>query len=239
MLLLNADPNIESYHACPLPGFISFLNLPQTKIPSILHAILQNKLDMVMLICDKTQVPIRWLWHDHEERNMLSYLFGCLNGYSSENMSMLEYLRGAMGDDTFRMALNMVDGQGNTPITYAYQRSNKQLFECLTRLEPTIKNINLEEDHTSHGAEYAMEVDSISMHQIDEAANLEREFLQKEHDAKKKKDGIKEKVDAKAKVDPYSKLEKVGYVECDEADEPYDIMLLKVNINSWNEIECS
>lgn len=239
MLLLNADPNIESYHTCPLPGFISFLNLSQTKIPSILHAILQNKLDMVMLICDKTQIPIRWLWHDHEERNMLSYLFGCLNGYSSENMSMLEYLRDAMGDDTFRMALNMVDGQGNTPITYAYQRSNKQLFECLTRLEPTIKNINLEEDHTSHSAEYAMEVDSISMHQIDEAANLEREFLQKEHDAKTKKDGIKEKDDVKAKVDPYSKLEKVGYVECDEADEPYDIMLLKVNINSWNEIECS
>ncbi|KAG0800420.1 hypothetical protein G6F22_002250 [Rhizopus arrhizus] len=239
LLLLNADPNIESCHTCPLPGFISFLNLPQTKIPSILHAILQNKLDMVMLICNKTQVPIRWLWHDREERNMLSYLFGCLNGYSSENTFMLEYLRNTMGNDAFRMALNMIDGQGNTPITYAYQRSNKQLFECLTQLEPTIKNITLEEDHTSHGTENMMEVDFISMHQIDEAAQLERELLQEEHDAKKKKDGIKEKVDMKAKVDPYSKLEKVGYVECDGADEPYDIMLLKVNINSWNEIESS
>lgn len=239
MLALNADPNVESCYLDLKPGFTSFVKTSHIKIPAILHAVLQNNLKIFTIICQQTKVPINWLWQDGKRQNILSYAFGCTNDYSTENTFMLEQLKDAMGDNLFREALYMIDSQDNTPVAYAFQRSNKFLYDCLTRLVPSVKTINLEEAQNNGVDDGLMEVDVISMSQIDEDAQTEREILQKEQDAKKKKDSTNDDVDTKAKVDPYSKLQKVGHIEYDEDDKPYDIMLLKIEIHSWNGTESS
>lgn len=231
-----ADPNVESLQNNINYGFTYLLNLHKQKIPSILHAILQNDIKLVMLICENSKVPINWLWKDVDGRNILSYVFGGSSGFSSENTGMLDYLKKTMGDDIFRKLLWMTDNQGYSPVKLAFLRANQSMRESLLKLEPTCANFTeTEEDNDS--VEDPMEIEAVSMDQIEEDAQTERELLQKEQDAKKEKHDKSEK--RAPVVDKYSNLQDVGHVICDENGEYYDIMLLKVELGYWGDTDCT
>ncbi|KAI9257420.1 ankyrin repeat-containing domain protein [Sporodiniella umbellata] len=238
LLLLGANPNVESCSRYSRPGFSTFTKTPKANIPAILHAILQNNLEIVLLICQKSTVAIDWMWRDHQGRNMLSYLFGVNNGYSTENVFLLDYIKVAMGSETFCVALQAQDNQMNTALTYALRRPNKFYYNRLIQMElnVTIPDFEVQQNEDP---ERMMETEYISMEQIENSAQREREILQKERDAKKESDDVNEDTDKKAEVDPYSRLEKIGFVEHDKDATPFDIMLLKVELSSWNSIESS
>lgn len=109
----------------------------------------------------------------------------------------------------------------------------------MIRLEPSCtvtESGNMETDDDNNDS--PMDIDYITTTKVDEDAQIEREILQKRKDLEKAKkraaEGRKDDEEEEAvKVDPYSKLEKVGSIMLDENNQPYDIMLLKVEIRGW------
>jgi hypothetical protein len=83
-----------------------------------------------------------------------------------------------------------------------------------------------------------MEVDAISMNEVEEHAQIERENLRKQKvldDLNSGKPIVPEK-DETLIVDEYSKLSKVATVEMDESlSIAYNITLMKVELQSWGE----
>lgn len=231
-----ADPNVESSQNNTCYGYAYLLNLHKQKIPSILHAILQNDVKMVMLICEHSQISINWLWKDADGRNMLSYVLGSSGGFSSENVDMLECLKKAMGDDVFRKALWMTDRQGYSPVKLGFLRANQTIRESLLELEPTCASF-IETEERNDNVEDPMEIETVSVDQIEEDAQKERELLQKEKDAKKKKHSKSKRT--APEVDKYSNLQNVGHIICDENGGYYDVMLLKVELGYWGNALCT
>lgn len=88
-----------------------------------------------------------------------------------------------------------------------------------------------------------MEVDPITLVQVDHDAQIEREHLQHLKDLEKAQNAssqsIQEQEDEKLKVDAYAKLSKVGVLAMDASDQPYDIMLMKVELKSWGSTDTS
>lgn len=127
-----------------------------------------------------------------------------------------------------------------SPITSAYHRENKELYNSLLDLNPILadfaakhynKNAFQAQDESS-----LMDIDYISTQKVDEDAQIERERLQKLkniQNASKKTTSSDIEEDESLKVDAYSKLEKVGSITLDENNVPYNIMLMKVELQSW------
>lgn len=86
-----------------------------------------------------------------------------------------------------------------------------------------------------------MEVDHISLVQVDHDAQIERENLQRLKDLEKAQAASAQpnEEDEKLKIDEYAKLSKVGMLAMDASDQPYDIMLMKVELRSWGSTDTS
>lgn len=117
-----------------------------------------------------------------------------------------------------------------SPVCYAFERKNVLLYDALRSLIISPEVIKLKKPRNNNNL--SMEIDFISTQKVDQDAQIEREILQKEKDLKKTKNSLVtfDDCDLAVKVDTYSKLEKVGYVQMDEKNEPYDIMLIKVEL---------
>jgi hypothetical protein len=77
-----------------------------------------------------------------------------------------------------------------------------------------------------------MDVEQIPLSTVEMDAEAERVVLQELAESRKKKKPIQPTTDDnKAVVDPYSKLEKIGTIVFDQG-EPYDIMIMKVEVGS-------
>lgn len=83
-----------------------------------------------------------------------------------------------------------------------------------------------------------MELDGISMQQVEEFAQVERENLRREKELEDIKNGVKDtsEKDDSLKVDPYSKLTEIATVEMDETiSVAYNVTLMKVELQSWGD----
>jgi hypothetical protein len=126
---------------------------------------------------------------------------------------------------------------GVSPILNAYHRENKELYNALLTLDMTLADFaakHYDKDIFQTLCESSpMDIDYISTQSVDEDAQIEREKLQqfKNIQNASKKADIEE--DESFKVDTYSKLEKVGSIASDENNLPYNIMLMKVELQSW------
>ncbi|RCH89506.1 hypothetical protein CU098_003095 [Rhizopus stolonifer] len=234
LLALGADVNLES-----CSNFIeNVMNPHKTKLPAVLHAILINKLEMISLICEKTPQSINYLWQDNKGNNMLSYVLGIVNGYSHSNIETLHYIANQMTSTNVKKLLRMKDVHGVPLVLYAYHRSNKELYKTLLSLDPTLQYF-VSENYRSSDFDFEnrpslMSVDYIPTTKVDEDAQIERAKLQHAKDIESAKSGNKrQEKDELLKVDSYSKLERVGEIVLDENDIPYNIVLMKVELNSW------
>lgn len=78
-----------------------------------------------------------------------------------------------------------------------------------------------------------MDVEQIPLETVEKDAESERVLLQALVEAKKKMDPKQPTTEEnKVVIDSYSKLEKVGTIVFDQG-EPFDIMILKVEVASW------
>lgn len=115
MLLLGADINIKSSNITDYLASSNMMNPSRKPIPAILHAIMQNNLDILDLICKKTLNKVDWSWSDEENRNIFSYLAGCNGGFSYENISLIRYISAKVEYTTLQILLKMRDIYGNNP----------------------------------------------------------------------------------------------------------------------------
>lgn len=83
-----------------------------------------------------------------------------------------------------------------------------------------------------------MDLDGITMQEVEEFAQIERENLRREKELEDIKNGKKvdPKEDESLKIDKYSKLADVATVEIDQdISTPYNIKLMKVELQSWGD----
>lgn len=88
------------------------MNPSGKKLPAVLHAILQNNIDVVKLLCEKAQHKMNWMWHDDEKHNVISYITGSIGGVSHENVSILEFVVAQINSKTLKKLLQMRDIYG-------------------------------------------------------------------------------------------------------------------------------
>lgn len=121
---------------------------------------------------------------------------------------------------------------------YAYHRQDKTLYNVLIAKDSSAAKYAIENYRKQDFPENTtspMEIDHISLVEVDNDAQIERENLQKIKDLEKANDETTKvnEDDEKLKVDSYAKLDKVGIISVNEANQPYDIMLMKVELNGW------
>lgn len=60
------------------------------------------------------------MWHDEEKHNALSFIIGGANGFSHENVNILEFIFDQMKPATFKKLLKMKDIYGKYFIIYTF-----------------------------------------------------------------------------------------------------------------------
>ncbi|CEP17999.1 hypothetical protein [Parasitella parasitica] len=239
LLSFGADPNIESCANSTNTSFAHVANPRGIKLPGILHAIMQNNTEILMLIFNQTKNAINMEWKDHEGNNILSYMAGAVSGYSHCNSMIMDCVFGQMPKTVFKKLLRLKNSQGISPILYAYHRQDKTLYDMIVAKDSSatdyaLKNYNTE-TFPQDSKYLPMDVDHIPLVQVDHDAQIEREKLQSLKDLEKAQDPSSKakEEDEKLKVDPYAKLSKVGALALNGSGQPYDVMLMKVELNSW------
>lgn len=121
---------------------------------------------------------------------------------------------------------------------YAYHRKDKTLYNVLTKRDSSAAKYaieNYKKEDFPENTTSPMEIDYISLVEVDNDAQIERENLQRIKDLEKAGDKTTKvnEDDEKLEIDSYAKLDKVGVISLNEANQPYDIMLMKVELNSW------
>lgn len=213
-------------------------------------------MDILAAVFDLSSATFDFDWQDDQGNNVLSYIGGLVSGHSHCNIDVMKRVSGEVPKAQIKKLLRMKDAKGKVhtakvnrieltvylgiaPITRAYHRDDKTLYNLWIGLDSSaakfaIDNYN-KDDFPGHATVSPMEVDHISLAQIDNDAQIERENLQRLKDLEKAQDESAQSIekDEKLKVDPYAKLSKVGVLAMDASNQPYDIMLMKVELNSW------
>ncbi|KAI7902907.1 ankyrin repeat-containing domain protein [Cokeromyces recurvatus] len=248
LISLGASPNIES--CCNYSNDIStqrIMNPSRKKLPAFLHAIMQSNLEILTSVCEASTEEINWMWHDDEGNTIFSYMIGIVSGYSNLKKPTLNYIASQMGNEIFNYLLQTPNNHGISPILYAYHYHQKSQvpFNYSTLLslsDPSFENFAVENYnaekfiHSEQNLSKDIDINYISASNVEKDAQIERKRLQqlKNIEQNKKRDSLNnDTVDDALRVDPYSKLDKVGYIIVDEHQVPYDIMLMKVELQSW------
>ena len=231
--MLGADVNTESCLIGTEDTVRDIYNPNGAKVPALIHAVVENNLKIVTIICSTAMQSINWMWHNQENHNVLSYAIGCIGDFSHENIEMIKYLASKMGPVTFKKLVEMRDIHGTTPVQYAFGRSSDILYNTITEIDSSV--IISCPVHESPQKEISnMDIDYISTKKVDEDAQIEREKLQQKKNKQKAKEGVQDDSEKDTvQVDPYSKLEKVGTIVMDSENKAYDTMLIKVDILGW------
>lgn len=107
--------------------------------------------------------------------------------------------------------------------------NRKDIYDALVKFgAKPAKSIN-----GTNTTDEAMDIDTISLSVVEEDAEMERQLLQAAYESKKKKKSTPTTDKNKVVIDPYSNLQKVGSIVF-ENGEPYDIMIMKVEVYSNN-----
>ncbi|KAI8979262.1 ankyrin repeat-containing domain protein [Mycotypha africana] len=239
LLSHGADVNAQSFGhtTCSLIAYPGFNPLGH-ELPAFLHALLQNNMDIITLVLEKSKRTINWLWQDEDNNNVIYYLIGGTSGYSRINMDLMtSIVQHYISFDILGILLTMKNQNGLCPLDYAYRYNYQKFYKFFVDIRPQLRDLQLNNDVVTHSPEAKNEITTgfITSAQIDEDANNEREKLRKIVTKKKKKhyngDSAKSTL---IEVDPYSNLQVAGVVLLDQENEcPYDIMLMKVELNSW------
>ncbi|KAL7332977.1 hypothetical protein PS15p_201946 [Mucor circinelloides] len=239
LLSFGADPNVQSCANTSNTSFAHVTNPRGINLPGFIHAIIQNNMDILAAVFDLSSATFDFDWQDDQGNNVLSYIGGLVSGHSHCNIDVMKRVSGEVPKAQIKKLLRMKDAKGIAPITRAYHRDDKTLYNLWIGLDSSaakfaIDNYN-KDDFPGHATVSPMEVDHISLAQIDNDAQIERENLQRLKDLEKAQDESAQSIekDEKLKVDPYAKLSKVGVLAMDASNQPYDIMLMKVELNSW------
>lgn len=230
---MGADPNCES--GVETIEFVASntLNPNNRKLPAFIHAANENSLELLKVVCSKPN-HINWMWHDQDNRNVISYIIGNQGGFSHENVEILKFATTSMKKDQFKKLIRMRDTNGISPVQYAFERKNKSLYEYILEIDPSSVVKHSIKENTNVEDDSCMDIDYITTEKVDEDAQIERGILQREKDLEKAKLGIEDKDDDETpKVDPYSNLQKVGTIMVDEKEQAYDTMLIKVELRGW------
>lgn len=91
----------------------SALNPSCQKLPAVIHAVIQNNLNLLQFIFEHALDEMNWIWQDKEKRNILSFIAGSIGGISHENISILEFVAKKMKPKIFKRLLQMRDIHGN------------------------------------------------------------------------------------------------------------------------------
>jgi hypothetical protein len=103
------------------------MNPSSRKLPAVLHAVLQNNIDVVKFICEKSQREMSWMWHDDEKHNVVSYITGSVAGVSHENVTILEFVASQMKPEVFKKLLQMRSIHGKIVLSL--------LFNCINLID--------------------------------------------------------------------------------------------------------
>lgn len=253
-----ADPNVESCASATFTSFTEVANPYGVKLPGILHAILQNNLEILILVYDNSKYSINMEWQDAVGNSILSYAAGFVSGYSHCSMEVINYVLDKIHSPTLKRLLRLENAQGNRKgkdqfaligLIFIFNLGVPLIVDAYRRQDKTLYNALIAKDYSA--AEYAisnyraqsfpvivslpMKVDPISLVEVENDAQIERKNLQRLKDIENAQDehGMENKNDERLKVDPYAKMSKIGFIVMDEADQPYDTMLLKVELNRW------
>ncbi|KAG2217935.1 hypothetical protein INT45_004062 [Circinella minor] len=240
LLGLGANPNITSCKTIATKRGENIDLYNWGPINAIFHAIAQNDFTILQTMCTKTKHDIDWKATDNKGRNAVSFLIN--TNYSYENIDILKFLVETIGDDFDELAATP-DNNGRQAIDYAYTRERKELYKELVKLGLTIEDVEMDTDDEINQDEQSMNIDEyITMQAIEEDAEAERAILEAE--AKAEEEATKENIENEDKdkdkekktvgvVDPASKMQKIGQVLFDENNDPYDILVQKVDVNAY------
>ncbi|KAL0085941.1 ankyrin repeat-containing domain protein [Phycomyces blakesleeanus] len=227
LLEVHADPNIESCKK----NLEDRSDIYEDKVNAVFHTVLQNRMSLLKVICEKTTVPIDWFARDSQGMTVVARLIAGSHGYSYDNIHILTYISRSVGS-RFRELAWTLDNQGHSSASHAQARFSNKTYDLLADKGVTVAFEDAPSEEAPSEAETMMEIDSsIPSQAIEKDADAERKLLQAKLDASKE-DKMEE--DKKpAEVDPLSNLKNVGFVVY-ENDEPLDIMIMKVEIFSNN-----
>ncbi|ORZ03584.1 poly polymerase catalytic domain-domain-containing protein [Syncephalastrum racemosum] len=224
LLELGADPTILSAATDRVSLYAS-----QGPVNAFFHAVAQNDLAILQKLCEHTPA-VDWHMTDEGGATIISFAVRSAQGYSYQNTEMLKYLQKAMGD-VYLTVFEKPDNQGLRPADYACRQRHDLLYQAL--LELGVAPADADQD-----MEDAMEQDNnfIPSQEVEAAAEAERAALELQEKEKAKSDDEKKDEDAQDKIDSYSGMQTYGRLVHDEThpDRPLDIMLQKIDINSYN-----
>ncbi|KAK4515576.1 uncharacterized protein ATC70_010527 [Mucor velutinosus] len=247
LLSFGADPNVQSCANSTNTSFAHVANPRGVNLPAYVHAIIQGNMDILVSIFDmaSSKFHFDFEWKDDQGNNLLSYADGIVSGHSHCNVNIMKRVADQLTKPLLNKLLRMKNAKGIAPIVYAYRRQDKTLYKLWVELVPSIASFAVnnysKDDFPQHSAVSPMEVDHISLVQVDHDAQIEREHLQHLKDLEKAQDASAQsnEEDDKLKVDLYANLSKVGVLAMDASDQPYDIMLMKVELKSWGSTDTS
>ena len=99
---LGANPNITSCKTVATTNGENVDLYNWGPINAVFHAIAQNDLTILQIMCRKTKHHINWKATDNEGRNVVSFLIG--TGYSHENVAILKFLVETIGPEFDELA---------------------------------------------------------------------------------------------------------------------------------------
>ena len=129
--------------------------------------------------------------------------------------------------------------KGRQAIDYAHVRERKEFYKELVKLGLILEDVEMDAADESYQVGQSMNVDDyISMQAIEEDAEAERAILEAEtkaqEEANKETKGNEDKEKkTTGVVDPISRMEKIGVVLLDENNEPYDILVQKIDVGAY------
>ncbi|KAI9485554.1 MAG: poly polymerase catalytic domain-containing protein [Benjaminiella poitrasii] len=241
LLSLGSNPNIESCGHATKIHVQHIQNPSMKKLPAFLYAVILSDLKTLTVICEKSIEKINWMWLDDEGNNIFSYMLGVISGYSSLKLPIFKYVASQIGTEGTKYLLRIKNKQGISPVLFAYHNKNNGIYDILISVDSSLETFIIDNYDAKifdfHDQFEPMDIDYITTLEVDEAAQIEREILQRQKDIEilKDKNTQVNTSDAIAEVDPYSKLEKIGYLVLDDNHLPYDIMLMKVELRSWGD----
>ncbi|KAF7723583.1 hypothetical protein EC973_001824 [Apophysomyces ossiformis] len=220
LLELYADPNVAS---CSIASDKCQGQQVAEPVNAVFHAVLHNDLAALKSLCQYSKYPIAWDAVDSQGRNVLCRLVIGTEGYSHENIDILQFLASTTGRHFFILA-EVRDNKGRRAIDYAQLRCRKAIYDELLKLgvSPPSQDLSTDDSLTDD-----IDMDSISLDNVEEDADAERARLQLEKDAKR---GPTEEKEEPVTIDQYSQLQHIGIVALDFDNQPFDIMLMKVDI---------
>lgn len=113
LLSFGADPNVESCANSTTTSFVQVANPRGIKLTGLLHAIIQNNMEILDLIFNNTKHMINTEWQDNSGNNILSYTAGIVSGFSHCNIMIMERVFGQISINTFKKLLRLNNVQGN------------------------------------------------------------------------------------------------------------------------------